>query len=650
MGGIGKTTLAVHWAQRVADKFPDGQLYADLRGFNPGGQVADAAQLMRGFLQALGVAPEQIPAAADEMTALYRSVLAGKRVLIVADNARNSAQVRPLLPSGPGSVIVVTSRSQLTGLVAADGARIWNLDVLSETESATFLAARLGPGRVNAEACAVAELGRLCGGLPLALAIVAARADLSGWPLAIFAKQLVSAEDRLEALRLDDSAADLRAVFSWSCEQLSSDSRRLFWLLAVHPGPDISVPAAASLARVSATRAAAMLRELVSACLAAERLPGRYSMHDLVRAYAAQQAATLPGTDADRRAAVHAMFQHYLHSAVHAAHLFEPPQPTSPEPPATGVIPEQATGGDEALAWFDAEREVLLAVFEQAAQVGSHAIALQLSYALEAFFRRRSSWQDLCATQEIALGSAEKLGDLRGQTRAHLHLAHALGQLRRADATRAHLATALTLSRELRDLSLEGWTYLTVCQLHPDFCDAEELIACALKTLPLAEAAGDTNLMAHACAVLGYGYALTGDTDNALFHCRRALDLWKKAADTTDPTLEGYIYNGLGSAHQRMGDHRQAVASYRRAVRIFQEHGAWAVSAESLRRLGDCQAAAGDADAAIEAWQQALTIFEDLGLPDASELRRELAEPGDASRKKTPGTRLVPVGPEADPS
>jgi transcriptional regulator with XRE-family HTH domain len=208
MAGVGKTALALHWAHRAADRFPDGQLYANLRGYDPSGQPAEAAEVVRGFLQALGVAPERIPASLDERTALYRSVLAGQRMLIVADNARNPAQVRPLLPGAPGCVVLVTSRSQLGGLAATEGARILNLDVLTEAGAAELLSARLGPDRVAAEPAAVAELTRLCARLPLALAIVAARADVSGWPLAVLARELADAMELLGLLGLDDGAAD----------------------------------------------------------------------------------------------------------------------------------------------------------------------------------------------------------------------------------------------------------------------------------------------------------------------------------------------------------------------------------------------------------------------------------------------------------
>ena len=625
MAGVGKTALALQWAHRVADRFPDGQLYADLRGYDPGGQPADAAEQVRGFLPALGVAPEQIPASVEGQTALYRSALAGRRMLIVADNAWNAAQVRPLLPGTPGCVVVVTSRSRLSGLVAAEGAQVLNLDVLSKADAVAFLSARLEHGRVEAEPEAVAELARLCGRLPLALAIVAAQAELSGWPLAALAKQVADAEDRLEALVLDDPAADVRAVFSWSFGQLSREPARMFRLLAIHPGPDISVPAAASLAEAPVPRAAALLRELAAASLAAERVPGRYALHDLIRAYAAEQATSHHDADTERRTAATAMLRHYLHAGMAAARALDPAQPPPPEPTGPGVSKEPIADRHQALAWFDAEHTVVLAVIAQAVRDGFDDYACQIAGTLEPFFTQRSNWQDLARTQQTRLDSSDRLGDPSGQARAHLHLGRALARLGQADAARRHLAQAVELSRALGDRPTEARAHLALSHVWSagQFNPAEALASC-LRALELAEAAGDVALMAHACNNLGYDYALHGDADQALAYCRRALDLCHQAR--TDPALEAHIYDSLGYAYRCLGDQRQAIASYWRAVRTSQAIGAPYLGAESLSNLGDCHAAAGDAAAAAEAWQLALSILDDLNHPYAADVRRKISE------------------------
>jgi DNA-binding SARP family transcriptional activator len=261
--GVGKTALAVQWAHRVAARFPDGQLYVNLRGFGPGGQPVEPAEAVRGFLAGMGVAQDQVPDGAPAQTALYRSLLAGKRVLVVLDNARDAGQVRPLLPGSPGCLAIVTSRSDLAGLVAAEGAYPVSLDLLPPAEAGELLAHRLGEARVASEPAAVSEIIERCARLPLALAIAAARAaSRPGFPLAAIAAGLRRATATLDPFGGTDPATDVRAVFSWSCRLLSADAARLFALLGLHPGPDISVPAAASLAAVPPGRAEALLAEL----------------------------------------------------------------------------------------------------------------------------------------------------------------------------------------------------------------------------------------------------------------------------------------------------------------------------------------------------------------------------------------------------
>ena len=251
--GVGKTALAVRWAHQVAHRFAEGQLYVNLRGFDPAGIPATPAAAIRGFLDALGVTPERIPRQRDAQAGLYRSLLAGKRMLIVLDNARDEEQVRPLLPASPASLALVTSRNQFAGLTAADRARLLTLDVLSHDEAVQMLTVRLAAGRAAAEPDAVSEIAALCARLPLALAVAAARAEARpGFPLAALAAELRDAAGRLDALDAGDPTASVRAVFSWSYRQLSPQAAGMFRLLGLHPGPDTSVPAAASLAAAGA--------------------------------------------------------------------------------------------------------------------------------------------------------------------------------------------------------------------------------------------------------------------------------------------------------------------------------------------------------------------------------------------------------------
>src|ERR1700761_5824357 len=262
--GVGKTALALHWAHRVAHHFPDGQLYANLRGFDTGdGGPADPGDILRGFLDALGVHPERLPADVERLAARYRSVLAGRRMLVLLDNAADAAQVRPLLPASPECLVIVTSRRELSALAAREGARLLQLDVLSEQEANELLVTRLGADRAGAEPWAVTELAALCARLPLALSVVVARAAAAPKaPLSSLAAELTELGGPLDALDVGDPAASVRTVLSLSYRHLTEASARMFRLLGLHPGPDISAAAAASLAGGGVTQARAALREL----------------------------------------------------------------------------------------------------------------------------------------------------------------------------------------------------------------------------------------------------------------------------------------------------------------------------------------------------------------------------------------------------
>ncbi len=385
--GVGKTALALHWAHRVAERFPDGQLYADLRGFDSSGAHAEPGEAIRSFLDALGVGAERVPARLDAQAALYRSLLVGKRVLVVLDNARDAGQVRPLLPGSPLCFTVVTSRDQLAGLSAAEGAHLLMLNVLRMEEAQKLLARRLGAARAAAQPEAIREIARLCAGLPLALSIAAARLNTRpAFALSAVAAELRNAESRLDALDAGDAKVNVRAVFSWSYRLLSPPAARMFRLIGLHPGPDITAPAAASLAGIPGEQARAALGELAHAFLLAEHVPGRFACHDLLRAYGAEQAR---GTDGNRecRAAVRRMLDHYLHTGNAAARLLQPADDTvtSPEPLAA-VTPKDIRSYPQAMAWFEAEHQVLMAAIVEAGEAQLDAYAWQLAWCLAPFF------------------------------------------------------------------------------------------------------------------------------------------------------------------------------------------------------------------------------------------------------------------------
>lgn len=312
MAGVGKTTLAVRWAREIASRYPDGQLYADLRGFGPGGAAASPGEVLSGFLQALGADPARIPQDAQARAGLYRSLLRDRQVLFLLDNARDAEQVRPLLPASPGCLVIVTSRNRLLSLVTAYGARAVTLQPLPRHEAEALLSARIGELRLAAEPRALDGIIDRCAGLPLALAVVAARATIyQDLPLGEIARELRDSRTSLDALSTDDAAGDVRAALSWSYRLLSEPARRLFRLLSVHSGPDISREAAASLAGLTKAEAQPLIAELTGARLLSEYRPGLLSSHEVTRLYAAELGAS-HDTPADRREALARMLEYYL--------------------------------------------------------------------------------------------------------------------------------------------------------------------------------------------------------------------------------------------------------------------------------------------------------------------------------------------------
>jgi hypothetical protein len=380
--GVGKTTLAVHWAHRVKERFPDGQLYLNLRGFGPGAKTTTPEEAVRGLLEGLGVPGTRMPASAEGKFGLYRSLVAGKRLLVLLDNVREADQVRPLLPGSPDCVTVVTSRDQMPSLVAADGAYPVALGLPSEDEAKEIFVRRLGQDREGAEPETMEQIVGLCARLPLALAIVAARAATNpGFSLAALAEELRAARGGLDAFDIGDPVMDVRAVFSWSYLTLSPAAARLFRLLGLHPEPHFTSSAAASLLGVAVRQVRPLLAELARAQLIAEHSPGRYGFHDLLRAYASELLGTEDSGPA-RRAAIRRMLDHYLHTAMRAARFLRCERGTIElGPPPRGVVVEALTEADSA-CWFGSAYPVLLALIDQAAGAGFDDHARQLAFAL----------------------------------------------------------------------------------------------------------------------------------------------------------------------------------------------------------------------------------------------------------------------------
>jgi DNA-binding SARP family transcriptional activator/tetratricopeptide (TPR) repeat protein len=630
--GVGKTTLAVHWAHQVADRFSDGQLYVNLRGFGPADAPAAPAEAIRGFLTALGVPPERIPPGADAQEGLYRSLLADRRVLIVLDNARDEQQVRPLLPGGPGCMAIVTSRSQLRGLAATDGARLLTVDTLSPDEAIRMLETRLGSRRATAEPRAVSEIAALCAYLPLALAIAASRAEARPrFPLAALAAELRDTSGLLDILDADDSATSVRAVFSWSYRQLSPAAARLFRLLGLHPAPGISLPAAASLAGTNRQQAGAMMRELAQAHLVIEHAPGRYTTHDLLRAYAAEQAR-IDGTEADRREATGRLLDHYLHTAHDAALLlYSSREPITLAPARPGVTPERLTDRQQALAWFETEHQVMLAAVALAAKTGFDVHAWQLPWAMMSYLDQRGQWHDLYATQRIAQDAATRLGDLRGLALTGRALARACTRLADYAQARAILADCLQLYRKLGDHIGEAHTHQSLSLVAEHQGRYEAALAHGQAAHLLFQSVGHQPGQAQSLNIVGWDYSLLGNYERAREVSQQAVELSREVGEGQDEAL---AWDSLGYAEFHLGHLDKAVDCYARALRLYREIGHRYLAAQTLTRLSETHHAAGQLSQALSACQEALDILEDLGNADASRVRAKLAS---MRKPDTPG-------------
>jgi tetratricopeptide (TPR) repeat protein/transcriptional regulator with XRE-family HTH domain len=620
--GVGKTALALHWAHQVAGRFGDGQLYVNLRGFDPTGTPATPAEAIRGFLDALGVPPERIPPRPDAQAGLYRSLAADRRLLIVLDNAWDEAQVRPLLPASPASLVIVTSRNQLTGLAANNGARMLTLDVPAHAEAAELLTARIGPTRAGAEPDAAAEIALLCACLPLALAVAAARAaSRPCLPLTALAAELRDTADRLDALDAGDPAASVRAVFSWSYRQLSAEAARMFRLLGLHPGPDISVPAAASLAGTGEPDARRLLRDLSRAHLITEHAPGRYAFHDLLRAYAADQArATDSGPD--RTAAIGRVLDHYLHTARHAALLLMPShEPVSLAPPRPGTTPEQPAHHRHALVWFEAEHHVLLATVALSESSGFDIHGWQIPWAVMPFLRARGHYQEWAAVQRTALAAATRLGDIAAQAISGRLLANACDSLGHGDQARGYYVTSLQLYRRFGNRLGEAKVHQNLTflsELEGRYTDA---LGHSEQALLLYQAIGDKAGEVDTLNSVGWCHGLLGDYQQVREFCKQALIL---NAEVGDHRLGAGIWDSLGYAEHHLGNLSEAAACYQRALSIVREFGDRYLETICLTHIGDLHHDAGELPQAREAWLQALAILDDLCHPDADRVRVKL--------------------------
>ena len=625
MAGVGKTALAVHWAHQHAAGFPDGQLYADLRGFDPEGVPVSAAVVVQYFLSALDVPPERVPVDTDAQFGLYRSMLAGRRMLIILDNARDAGQVRPLLPGAAGCLVLITSRSRLTGLAALDGAVPLPVGLLTPDEARDLLASRLGAARVAREQPEADELAVLCARLPLALNIAAARiAARPAMPLREMTARLRDAG--LDLLAAGPGHADVRAVFSWSYHALSPPGARLFRLLGLHGGPDITLSATASLTALDDAQARRALDELTAANLLTEHLPGRYIMHDLLRAYAAEQAHRHDSDD-ERRAAIRRVLDHYLLSARTAALLFlrhgQPPPLLETSAGVTGV---PLADWEAAQAWYRAEQAVLPAAIALAVHTGFAAHAWQLGWAIGTFPDQRIRWQELVTTGQIVLAAAERADDLTGRAYSGRLIGHALFFGGHYAQSRDHLQQAANLFGQSGDRVSQADTELTVADTFNGTGQPAQALAHCQRLLATYQDADDAHGQARVLNNLGWYHLVLGNDEQGLAYCEKAIDLIRHSDAPKMRYSQAATLDSIGYAHFRLGHHADAIASYTEAVRVTQSVGEIRLQAGILDHLGDAFLAAADPIAACDAWKKALAILDDFRHPDAEQVRSKIRD------------------------
>jgi tetratricopeptide (TPR) repeat protein len=622
-GGIGKTWLALYWAHQHLERFPDGQLFVNLRGFDPSGEPMPPGTAVRGFLDAFGVDPGRIPVDLDAQAGLYRSLVAGKRMVMVLDNARDTTQIASLLPGTPTCTVIVTSRDWLAGLITGQGAHRLVLDVLDQHEARDLLIRRLGRERIEAEPDAVTELLTYCAGLPLALGTVAGRAQAHpDFPLAAVAAELRNEATRLGALDEGDPASSLPAVLSWSYRHLDAEQARAFGLLSIAPGPDISLPAAANLIALSTAQTSAVLRALERLSLVDEPVPGRYRMHDLIRLHAADQARHDQPQDS-WNTALRRLIDFYLHTAHTGERLLFPHRPPIDiSPPVASCHPHPLPDQAAAMAWFEAEHPCLLATQRLAADRGWHRAVWQLVWTLSTFHWRRGHLHDELAAWQVGLTAAQHEGDPAALLLAHQRLGHACARVgRHADAL-DHLGQALTLAQDTGDLPGQAHSHYVLAQAWEQRGDDQRALEHATSALHLYQALDQPVREAVALNAVGWFSARLGHYQQARTHCQAALTLFRRHHDRVG---EVATLDSLGYLAHHTGQYDHALDCYQQALTLFRDLGNTYVEADTLERLGQTYAVLGDYDQACHTWQQALRLYQDQGrMVDAQRVQGQI--------------------------
>ncbi|MER7184908.1 tetratricopeptide repeat protein [Streptomyces hyaluromycini] len=610
--GVGKTSLALHWAHSVRDRFPDGQLYVNLRGYDPGEPVS-AEQVLDHFLRALGVTASAIPVRLEARSALFRSLLADRRVLVVLDNAATVSQVRPLLPGNPNGLVLVTSRHRFSGLVARDGAHRLVLDIFAERDAVELLRTVTAGYRAPDDEAALSELAHLCARLPLALRIAAERA--SSRPLMPLDELIADLRDESAlwgalTAEEDDESDAVRTVFAWSYRALSEDAAKLFRLLGLHPGPDIGVSAAAALGDTTVSAARRVLDVLVGAHVLEQPAHGRFQFHDLLRIYAAQQAIQHESAEA-RDAALMRVLNYYTLSLAHAIARIAPLDRLSPLPdPRPDAVVEEFPDRAAALQWFEQEQANLVSAVRAAAATGHHDLAWRIAALLRSVYVSRNPFQDWITTAEIGLASATAIGDRRGQAEMHDSLGKAYLQSQRLDQAEAHHTEALRLRRGTGDrygegvavnaLGLLDWRRRRLSAAEQRFREGREIF----------RSLNDRRWEALVLTNLGIARYDGLDLDTAVLDLIEAVRLCREAEDRA---YEGNALFYLAMTQRELAKTDAASSTIRKALAIAETDRLTAWGAFWLLELARIQCALGEPGEALVSCQQSAVIQRQIG-------------------------------------
>ena len=600
VGGVGKTSLALRWAHRNLARFPDGQLYVNLRGFDPTWSPLRPEVVVSQFLDALGVPPAAIPADPEGRFALYRSRAQGRRLLVVLDNARDAAQVEPLLPGSGTCAVLVTSRNR-PGALGVRGTYLLDLTVFAELEARELLAHHLGTERVSAEPAVVDDFVRWSGGLPLAVSIVASRAGANPrFQLEVLARELADTSARLDALDAGDLSTNVRAVFSWSYRALDPEAARVFRLWGAAPESDLSLTAAAALLGLPLPRTRAVLRALAGAHLLSEHVPGRYRMHDLLRLYADELVP-----DSERAEALRRLVDFYLHTASAADRLLRPERRPIEMPPPRFSSPA-LTDRASAAAWFAEEHGCLRAALDSAVRRGVHEDVWRLAWSVSGFHVLRGQLLEDLTAWRAGLAAAEALGRPEPQAVARMYLGTAYVRVGSHEVAERHVWAALSFARQVGapDLVADaeralGWVLgqggaLVNALLHTS------------EALKYYEATGNGLRQADALYSLGWYSAQLGLLAAGRAYCEQALVLCRRLGHCRGETV---TLDSLGYIAQELGEYEVALSQYGSALALARATDDAYDEAGILANLGDTHAALGNAGAARQAWERARALY-----------------------------------------